>query len=99
MWYINLNVHVVNPILDKTHRSLKFHLKEHNPLKSNHHTTNEVKHSYSPPDHFVVFKNPEILASALNHHKLLIKRHIIQEQPPEINVDQGWANIFYRGPH
>jgi len=28
---------------------------------------------YSRPDHFVDFKNPEILASAFNHHELLIR--------------------------
>jgi len=36
----------------------------------------------------VDFKNPEILASALNHRELLIKETLlIQEQLPEINVD------------
>ena len=34
------------------------------------------------------FKNPEILASVFNHRELLIKETLlIQEQLPEINVD------------
>jgi len=38
---------------------LKFRLEEHNPLKSNHQTTDVGKHLYSHQDHFVDFKNPQ----------------------------------------
>jgi len=49
--------------------------------KSNHQTTDVVKHLYSHPDHFVDFKNLEILASAFNHRELLSKKVLlIQEQ-------------------
>ena len=41
------------------------------------------------------FKNPEILASAFNYRELLIKEtHLIQEQQPEINVD-NFSTLFY----
>jgi len=75
-----------NNILDKLKRNLKFHLDEHNPLKSNQQITDVVKHLYTYPGHFMEFKNPEILASALNYRELLIKETLlIQEQQPEIN--------------
>jgi len=76
MWYINLNVHVVILLLDKLKRNLKFRLDEHNPSNSNHQATNAVKHLYTYPGHFIDFKKYEILASAFNYHKLLIKRHL-----------------------
>ena len=54
-----------------------------------------VKHLYSHPDHFVDFKNPEILASASNHRELLIKEMLlIQEQQPEINVDNFSTPLY-----
>ena len=74
---------------------MKFLLDEHNPLKSNHQATDVVKHSYTYPGHFMDFKNPEILASAFNYRELLIKEtHLIQEQQPEINVD-NFSTLFY----
>jgi len=77
-----------NSYVGQTQRNLKFRLEEHNPSKSNYQNTDVVKHLYSHPDHFVDFKNPEILASAFNHRELLIKETLlIQEQQPEINVD------------
>jgi len=62
-----------NSYIGQTQRNLKFRLEEHKPLKSNHQTTDVVKHLYAQPDHFADFKNPEILVSALNHRELLIK--------------------------
>ena len=59
-------------------RQLSKRLEEHNPLKSNHQNTDVVKHLYSHPDHFVDFKNPEILASAFNHRELLIKETLLK---------------------
>jgi len=50
--------------IGQTQRNLKFFLGEHNPLKSNHQTTDVVKHLYTYPGHFIDFKNPEILSSA-----------------------------------
>ena len=55
----------------QTQRNLKFRLDEHNPSKSNHQATDVVKHLYTYPDHFMDFKNPEILASAFNYRDLL----------------------------
>ena len=67
---------------------MKFCWDEHNPLKSNHQTTDVMKHLYTYPGIFVNFKNPELLASAFNYCELLIKETLlIQEQQPEINVD------------
>jgi len=43
----------------------------HNPLKSNHQTTDVVKYQYTHPDHFVDFNNPEILASAFKLPRIL----------------------------
>jgi len=41
------------------------------------------------------FKNPEILDSAFNHHELLIKKTlVIQEQQPEINVDDFCTPLY-----
>jgi len=41
------------------------------------------------------FKNPEILASAFKYRELLIKETLlIQEQQPEINVD-NFSTPFY----
>jgi len=57
--------------IGQTQRNLKFRLDEHNPSKSNHQATNVVKHLYTYPDHFMDFKNPEILASAFNYCELL----------------------------
>jgi len=59
--------------IGQTQRNLKFCLDEHNPKKSNHQATDVVKHLYTYPDHFMDFKNSEILASAFNYHELLIK--------------------------
>ena len=61
-----------NSYIGQTQRNLKFRLEEHNPLKSNHQNTDVVKHLYSHPDHFVDFKNPEILSSAFQHREKLI---------------------------
>jgi len=84
-----------NSYIGQTQRNLKFRLEEHNPLKSNHQNTDVVKHLYSHPDHFVDFKNPEILASAFNHRELLIKETLlIQEQQPEINVDNFSTPLY-----
>ena len=74
--------------IGQTKRNLKFRLDEHNPLKSNHQATDVAKHLYTYPDHFMDFEYPEILASAFNYRELLIKETLlIQEQQPEINVD------------
>ena len=74
--------------IGQTQRNLKFRLDEHNPKKSSHQATDVVKRLYTYPDHFMDFKNPEILASAFNYRELLIKETLlIQEQQPEINVD------------
>ena len=74
-----------NSYIGQTQRNLKFRLDEHNPLKSNRQATDVVKHLYTYPDHFMDFKNPEILASAFNYRELLIKETLlIQEQQPEI---------------
>jgi len=52
-------------------------------------------HLYSHPDHFVDFKIPEILTSAFNHRELLIKETLlIQEQQPEINVDNFFTPLY-----
>jgi len=84
-----------NNILDKLKRNLKFHLDEHNPLKSNQQITDVVKHLYTYPGHFMELKNPEILASALNYRELLIKETLlIQEQQPEINVDNFFTPSY-----
>ena len=81
--------------IGQTQRNLKFRLDEHNPLKSNHQATNVAKHLYTYPDHFMNFKNPEILASAFNYHELLIKETLlIQEQQPEINVDNFSTPLY-----
>ena len=41
------------------------------------------------------FKNPEILASAFNYCELLIKETLlIQEQQPEINVDNFSTPVY-----
>ena len=61
----------------QTQRDLKFRLDEHNPLKSNYQATDVVKHLYTYPDHFMDFKNPEILASAFNYRELLIKETLL----------------------
>ena len=74
---------------------MKFRLDEHNPLKSHHQATDVVKHLYTYPDHFMDFKNPEILASVFNYRELLIKETLLtQEQQPEINVD-NFPNPLY----
>ena len=74
--------------IGQTQRNLKFRSDEHNPLKWNHQATDVVKHLYTYPDHFMDFKNPEILASTFNYRELLIKETLlIQEQQPEINID------------
>ena len=52
-------------------------MHEHNPLKSNHQATDVVKHLYTYRDHFMDFKNPEILASAFNYRELLIKEILL----------------------
>jgi len=57
--------------IGQTQRNLKFRLDEHNLSKSNHQATDVVKHLYTFPDHFMDFKNPEILASAFNYRELL----------------------------
>jgi len=55
-----------------------------------------VKHLYIYPGHFMDFKNPEILASPFNYHELLIKEtFLIQEQQPEINVDNFSTPLLY----
>jgi len=74
---------------------LKFRLDEHNRLKSNHQATDVVKHLYTYPYHFMDFKNAEILASAFNYRELLIKETLlIQEQQPEINVDNFSTPLY-----
>jgi len=74
---------------------LKFRLDEHNPLKSNRQATDVVKHLYAYPDHFMDFKNPEILTSAFNYRELLIKETLlIQEQQPGINVDNFSTPLY-----
>ena len=74
---------------------MKFRLDEHNPLKSNHQANDVVKHLCTYPDHFMDFKNPEILASAFNYRELLIKETLlIQEQQPEINVDNFCTRLY-----
>ena len=41
------------------------------------------------------FKNPEILAFAFNHRELLIKETLlIQQQQPEINVDNFSTPLY-----
>jgi len=81
--------------IGKTQRNLKFRLDEHNPLKSNHQDTDAVKHLYTYPDHFMDFKNREILTSAFNYRELLIKETLlIQEQQPEINVDNFSTPLY-----
>jgi len=81
--------------IGQTQRNLKFRLDEHNPKKSNHQATDVVKHLYTYPDHFMDFKNPEILASAFNYRELLIKETLlIQEQQPEINVDNFSTPLY-----
>jgi len=88
MWYINLKCSCGHSYIGQTPRNSKFRLDENNPLKSNHQTTDVVKHLYTYPGPFIDFKNPEILASAFNYRELLIKETLlIQEQQPEINVD------------
>ena len=70
-------------------------MHEHNPLKSNHQATDVVKHLYTYRDHFMDFKNPEILASAFNYRELLIKEILlIQEQQPDINVDNFSTSLY-----
>jgi len=84
-----------NSYIGQTQRNLKFQLEEHNPLKSIHQNTDVVKYLYSHPDHFVDLKNPEILASAFYHRELLIKETLlIQEQQPEINVDNFSTPLY-----
>ena len=78
-----------------TQRNLKFRLNEHNPKKSNHQAADVVKHLYTYPDHFMNFKNPAILASAFNYLELSIKKTLlIQEQQPEINVDDFSTPLY-----
>ena len=73
--------------IGQTQRNLKFRLDEHNPLKSNHQATDAVKHLYTYPNHFMDFKNLEMLGSAFNYRELLMKETLLmQEQQPEINV-------------
>ena len=80
--------------IGQTQRNLKFRLDEHNPLKSNHQATDAVKHSYTYPGHFTGL-NAEIMASALNYRELLIKETLlIQEQQPEINVDNFSTPLY-----
>ena len=82
--------------IGQTQRNLKIRLDEHNPKKSNHQTTDVVKHLYTYPDHFMGFKNLEILASAFNDRELLIKETLlIQEQQPEINVDNFSTPLYF----
>ena len=70
-------------------------MDEHNPKKSNHQATDVVKHLYTYPNHFMDFKNLKILASAFNYCKLLIKETLlIQEQQPEINVDNFSTPLY-----
>ena len=74
---------------------MKFPLDEHNPLKSNHQTTDVVKHLYTYLRHFMDFKNPEILTSAFNYRELLIKETLLtQEQPREMNVDNFSTSLY-----
>jgi len=62
--------------IGQTQSNLKFCLDERNPLKSNHQTTDVVKHLYTYPGHFTDFENPEILASAFNYREFCqLKRH------------------------
>ena len=58
--------------IGKTQKNLKFCLNEHNPLRSNHQSTDVMNHLYKYPGHFMDFKNPEILASAFNYRELII---------------------------
>ena len=84
-----------NSYIVQIQRTLKFRLEEHNTLKSNHQTTDVVKHLYSHPDHFMDFKNPEILASAFNHRELLITETLlIKEQQPEINIGKFSTPLY-----
>ena len=63
--------------------------------ESNHQATDVVKYLYTYPDHFMDFKNPEILASAFNYRELLIKETLlIHEQQPEINVDNFSTPLY-----
>jgi len=87
MWHTNLKCSCGHFYISQTQKNLKFRLDEHNPLKSNHQTTDVVKHLYKYPGHFIDFKRSEILASAFNYRELLIKEALlIQEHQPEINV-------------
>ena len=68
---------------------------EQNPKKSNHQAADVIKHLYTYPDHFMDFKNPEILAFAFNYRELLIKETLlIQEQKPETNVDNFSTSLY-----
>jgi len=81
--------------IGQTQINSKFRLGEHNPKKSNHQATDVVKHLYTYPDHFMDFKNHEILASAFNYRELLFKETLlIQEQQPEINVDNFSTPLY-----
>ena len=42
--------------IGQTQRNLKFHLDEHNTLKSSHQATDVVKHLYTYPGHFMDLK-------------------------------------------
>ena len=46
---------------------------------------------------FIDFINPEILASGLNHRELLID-FLIQEQQPDVTLDQGGPRLRARRP-
>jgi len=84
-----------NSYIGQTQRNLKFRQDEHHPLKSNHQITHVDKHLYTYLGHFIDFKNPEILASAFNYSKLLIKETLlIKEQQPEINVDNFTTPLY-----
>jgi len=54
--------------------------------KSNHQTTDVIKHSYSHLDHLIDFKNLKILSSAFNHQMLIKDTLLIQEQQPKLNT-------------
>ena len=83
--------------IGQTRRNIKSRMEEHNPEAKFSYKTDVTKHSLDNPEHTIDFEHPEVLASALNLKKLLIKETIlIQQHRPDINANDFSASLYFQ---
>ena len=76
--------------IGQTRRNVIFRLQEHNPQNRANHQRDVTSYLLKNASHSIEFDQPEILATANNFRKLLIKETLpIQEHNPSIKSDES----------